>query len=442
MRDQPDQNRRRLMARLGIGALTAYAAPMLTGYDTANASGGSGGSGESRGGSGGRSSRVEPSRVVRRRKVSEPTPAPPELVLFISPARLGADTDTRLQGASYKIVQQRLLANGNIYRLQLPPGRDVPEALAELAQLFPDAVFDRNTLYTPEEFICSTGSCDAHTAIGWSGWSGSNIPRIGIIDTGVNPNHPALSGQKLHVYQTEMNERTAAGRQHGTAVASLLIGATDSRSPGLLPEAELFAVEAFHRGSGGEAADAYALAEAIDYLLEARVHVINMSFSGAENAVLHAMIRQARELGVGIVAAAGNGGPGAAPSYPAAWPEVIAVTAVNAALKPWRQANRGAWVTLAAPGVNLWTAASVSGGRLRSGTSYAAPFVTAVLAVERARDPSLDLESATARMIACAKDLGDAGYDETFGYGLVSSPDQCLKSITSKNMSIFNISVE
>lgn len=440
MPHQPDHTRRRLLARLGIGALTAYVAPVLAGFGTANASDGSGASGGSGGGSGGRSSGPEPSHAARRRRVSQP--APPELVLLFSPAHPGSDTDIRLQGASYSIVQQRLLADGHIYRLKLPPGREVPEALSELAQLFPGAIADRNTLYTPEEFVCSTEGCDAHEAISWSGWAGSIIPRIGIIDTGVNPDHSALSGQKLRLHQTEMNERTAAGRQHGTAVASLLIGAADSRTPGLLPEAELFAVEAFHRSNGGEAADAYALAEAIDHLLGARVHVINMSFSGAENAVLHAMIRRARDFGIGIVAAAGNGGPGAAPSYPAAWPEVIAVTAVDAGLKPWRQANRGAWVTLAAPGVNLWTAASVSGGRLRSGTSYAAPFVTAALAVERARDPSLDLTAATARLISCAKDLGAVGYDETFGYGLVSSPNQCLEVDASKKMRIFSISGE
>jgi subtilisin family serine protease len=190
--------------------------------------------------------------------------------------------------------------------------------------------------------------------------------------------------------------------------------------------AELHAVEAFHSVDGNEAADAFALAQALDTLIAARVSVINMSFSGPENAVLRMLVSRAHAAGIGLVAAAGNNGPGADPVYPAAWPEVIAVTAIDADQRPYRQANRGAYVTFAAPGVNLWTAASIAGGRLRSGTSYAAPFVTATLAVERERSPNLPLADQVQALIGCARDLGDAGFDNTFGHGLVSAPDQCL----------------
>lgn len=449
MTDTVNRERRRLMMRLGLMTVTAYAAPALTGIDSARASGGSGGSG---GGSGGgsrgerdgdrrRPVRNRPAQTRRgaaRQPAASPLPSPPELVLML-PA---SAPEVTLTGAGYRILQRTALADVQLYRLGLPDGRGHAEALAELALLFPDAVADRNMLYTPDELLCEDGDCGAQAMIGWSGWPSAMAPRIGMIDTGINVDHAALAGQRLHVRQSPLGERDAAGRQHGTAIAALLIGRINSRTPGLLPLAELHAVEAFHRQSGQEAADAYALAEAIDHLIRAGVSVINMSFSGPENQVLRAMVLRADQAGIGLVAAAGNGGAGAEPAYPAAWPEVIAVTAVDTGLKPYRQANRGAYVTLAAPGVNLWTAASISGGRLRSGTSYAAPFVTAVLAVERARTPDLDLGTHKQKLIACARDLGEAGFDDTFGNGLVTSPDQCLAAEAAEIPSNFFVSGE
>jgi subtilisin family serine protease len=128
---------------------------------------------------------------------------------------------------------------------------------------------------------------------------------------------------------------------------------------------------------------------------------------------------------VALVAAAGNGGAGAPPAYPAAWPHVLAVTAVDSRQRVYRQANQGPYISLAAPGVGVWTAASISGGRLKSGTSFAVPFVTAALAVQRLRAPDEALDITITQMIDCAQDLGEAGFDPVFGHGLVSAPGTC-----------------
>ncbi len=298
-------------------------------------------------------------------------------------------------------------------------------AQAELARLFPQGVTDVNHFYTPDDFTCTGADCAAHAMIGWAGWPSAMRPRIGMIDTGVNTAHPSLQGRRLRVFQVDLGNRDAAGRVHGTAIAAMLVGSVEGRVPGLLPDAELIAVEAFHASGAAEQADAFSVANAVSLLISERVDVINMSFSGPENAVLKRVIERAAELGIGLVAAAGNGGPGSPPAYPAAWPEVIAVTAVDARERVYRQANQGPYVALAAPGVNIWTAASVSGGRLRSGTSYATPFVTAALAVERMRIPDKSLADVTETLFACAKDLGEAGFDPVYGHGLVSSPEIC-----------------
>ncbi len=315
---------------------------------------------------------------------------------------------------------------GTIYRIEPPSGQSIADSLVDLAGLLPDALADENHLYTPDEFLCDDDGCAAHEMIGWSGWPSIYAPRIGMIDTGINTDHPALARQDLQVHQADLGGRTAAGRKHGTAIAAMLIGRLEYRVPGLVPNASLVAVEAFHRGYYGEQADVFSLAEAMDILLKADLNVINMSFSGPRNVVLEEMVKRSVEMGVAVVAAAVNDGPGAEPAYPAAFEPVLAVTAIDHNERAYRQANRGPYINFAAPGVRIWAAASISGGRLMSGTSYAAPFVTASLAVQRLRAPTVTLEQIVLEMSRCAKDLGEAGHDPIFGHGLVAAPGQCF----------------
>lgn len=395
--------RRALLARLGLGVGLAYAAPVLSGAGVARASGAS-----------------RPG--ISRASVSGPAPARPEMVVLLAP---GQDLQP-LRQAGYAVLSSRANAtlSRQAARLRPPAGRSMAEAQAEIARLLPGALAEANSLYRPEALTCEGADCAAQRLIGWQPQDLSARPRIGMIDTGVNADHPALRGQDLSLRQVPQEGRDPAGRQHGTAIAAMLVGRPEGRVPGLVPQARLVAIEAFHTRPDGAAADAFALLEALDILIQDGVQVINMSFSGPENPVLLQIIREAHEAGIGLVAAAGNGGPGAPPAYPAAWPEVIAVTALDGDLNPYRQAARGPHVDLAAPGVNLWTAASIEGGRLRSGTSYAAPFVSAAMAVAMARD-GLDARGARARLLACARDLGAPGRDPVFGQGLLASGSGC-----------------
>jgi hypothetical protein len=423
-----DTSRRRLLRKVGLGMGLAYVAPALTGLSVARASTGSGGGSRSRPSV----SRPSGAQPIRPRAVQQPAPQPvqrrspaplPEILAFVP---FGQSLAPAMTAGFTPIAQTEIAAlSGTLVRFALPRGRSMADATAQLAALFPDMVADANHLYTPDEFTCTGADCAAHAMIGWAGWPSAMRPRIGMIDTGVNTDHPSLQGRRLQVYQVDLGNRGAASRMHGTAIAAMLIGSVAGRVPGLLPDAELIAVEAFHASGSTEQADAFSVASALDLLIGAQVDVINLSFSGPANAVLKRVVERAAEMNIGLVAAAGNGGPGSGPVYPAAWPEVIAVTAVDAGERIYRQANQGPYVDLAAPGVNIWTAASISGGRLRSGTSYAAPFVTAALAVERMRMPEKVMADVTATLFACAKDLGAAGYDPVFGHGLVMSPEQC-----------------
>ena len=95
------------------------------------------------------------------------------------------------------------------------------------------------------------------------------------------------------------------------------------------------------------------------------VQVTNLSLSGPPNALLEQLLRRLAEGGIVIVAAAGNEGPKAGPAYPAAYADVIAVTAVDRMKRPYRRAGRGEHIDLSAPGVDIWTAASISGARTK-----------------------------------------------------------------------------
>ena len=117
-----------------------------------------------------------------------------------------------------------------------------------------------------------------------------------------------------------------------------------------------------------------------------------------------------------IVAAVGNAGPAAPPLFPAAYDGVAAVTAVDGEHQVYRRANRGDHVDFSAPGVDVLAATPGGGYATVSGTSFAAPFVTALIATREATQLSgVDVEIELQRE---AMDLGREGFDPVYGYGL------------------------
>ena len=109
------------------------------------------------------------------------------------------------------------------------------------------------------------------------------------------------------------------------------------------------------------ATDTISLLKALEWMKANDVKLINMSFAGPRDELVKDEIEELSSKGITFVAAAGNEGPAAEPAYPAAYPQVIAVTAVTKDLHNYRYANRGDHIDVAAPGVDIWTA--VPGGR-------------------------------------------------------------------------------
>jgi minor extracellular protease Epr len=342
----------------------------------------------------------------------------------------------RLFAQGFRLIEERPVPSigQTARRLAVPPDVTLEAARETVRGLAPGGEADFNHFYrseADETATCDGPHCAARSLIGWPEGvlaplsCGASVP-IGVIDTGINASHEALVSGRIEVHRLVEDDSLDPSRAiHGTAVAALLVGAADSRTPGLLPEAQLIAVDAFHTSAGDERADVFALVEAMDFLAGRGTRVLNLSLAGPPNAVLEEAIARLAAAGVVVVAAAGNGGPRAEPAYPAAYPTVIAVTAVDRSGAIYRRAGRGDHIDIAAPGVEVWTAASVRGARPKTGTSFAAPFVSAAAALLLGAEPNLAPADVRLRLKAAAQDLGETGEDPVFGAGLVQATGLC-----------------
>ncbi|WP_083347342.1 S8 family serine peptidase [Rhizobium sp. LCM 4573] len=370
-----------------------------------------------------------------RRRIIVPDRAPNEI------AALGLDETSIATLVQTGFVvddrQQIALTGSELVRLTIPQGMTLDAARQAVAAQAPSASVDFNHYYQPEQAgsaACGKSGCAlVRHMVGWPvepGKDGACItPQpIGLVDTAINAGHAAFDGARIEVIRLGKESLPRSGEQHGTAVAALLVGSPEGRTPGLLPSSELIAIDAFHRfGNTADIASAYDLVRALDLLAGRGVSVINLSLTGPPNLLLEQAVRTAVGQGAILIAAAGNDGPNAKPVYPAAYEDVIAVTAVDRARKPYRRAVRGPHIDIAAPGVGVWTAASISGARQKSGTSFAAPFVTAAAAVMRATRPELTPREIETELMRTAADMGTPGKDVIYGWGLLSAATLCAR---------------
>lgn len=380
--------------------------------------------------------RRAPERRVERRR---PAPArrathvPGEIVT------LGLDEAAvqRLTASGFTVRAREplRLSSTELVKLGVPRGMTLDRARQQVAEAAPSAIADLNHYFEPNQNTetsapCADGGCAlVRSAIGWptpdAGAACAATGAIGLIDTAINPAHPSLKDVKLDIVRLTEEKAPESGRQHGTAVAALIAGRRDSRAPGLLSNAHLIAVDAFQRKSSADIAETYDLVRAIDLLATRNVSVINMSLSGPHNRLLEKTVALVADRNIIQVAAAGNDGPRAKPVYPAAYPQMIAVTAVDRNFRPYRRAGRGDHIDVAALGASVWTAASIEGAAPRTGTSFAAPFVTAAVAILKASHPDMSAEEIARLVTQTAQDLGKPGKDPIFGWGVLDARQLC-----------------
>lgn len=243
---------------------------------------------------------------------------------------------------------------------------------------------------------------------------------IGLVDSAVEVGHPALAGAAIELADVVKTPLEASDAAHGTAMAGAILGG--DQAGGEARGARMLAIRAFSSGGagGGAARSAtFAVAQAIDLAAVRRVDVLNLSFAGPRDPIVIRLLSRAQQLGVLAIGAAGNAGPEAPPAYPAALPSVLAVTAIDGRDELFKRANRGAYVGLAAPGVDVIVAGPGGGYGISSGTSIAAAKVSGLAAAILGQSAGLAPAALHDLLRQTAIDLGPAGPDEAFGAGKV-----------------------
>lgn len=326
-------------------------------------------------------------------------------------------------GMGYRVVDS-LRLNGlgsTVLRVEVPRGVSVPAGRRALSGRFPGAIVDANHYFEPQARTVR----HARAAIGWkeaSAQCGKHL-RIGQIDTGVDITHQALRGQRVTFKSFHRHGRGPASKVHGTAVATMLVGRP--KWGGLVPGAALRAASMYEtKRDGSMVGSAIGLMRSLSWMATQRVHAVNLSIAGADNRLIRDSFAKARKKGLVLVAAAGNWGRADKPAYPAAYKQVMAITAVNSKKQPYSRASRGWYIDFAAPGVRIYTA--VPGGAKRmSGSSFAAPYVTAMLAAQVATGVTPKIPTLRKALRRHTEDLGKIGRDDVFGYGFVKLRPRC-----------------
>ena len=338
-----------------------------------------------------------------------------EWIALLTPEQMPA-----LRAANVRIVSQRpLSATGMVLvRVVVSDQDNLPGRAEALLRSLGATAADRNHIY--DERSGPSPDPDPEIAPEPSpapqGTSGGKTV-IGLIDTALVRKHAAFA--RANITERDFVESSnARPTAHGTAIASVLVGNERSHK-GLLPGARLVAASVFYQGdSGATGATTSALIAALDWMSGEGVQVVNMSLAGPPNQVLGQMIDTLSKRGMIVVAAVGNEGPSARPLYPAAFDPVVAVTAVDKQKHIYRWANQGPQVDFAAWGVNAPVARAKGGYGEESGTSFAAPVVAAAIADLVAKGGGT-ATAAVKSLIGRVEDLGPAGRDNTYGYGLV-----------------------
>lgn len=354
-------------------------------------------------------------------------------VVLIEPnAGVDQQTIARLVGASVEVVLPQI----GVAKLRVPPGQE--RALAERVQRsglvqFASPDYLRSIAVVPDDpdypQQWALPRIDAPAA--WQSTLGDSSVTVAVIDTGfdfAHPDRPAhlIAGPTYTSYASQDNCPTTATNQpqddngHGTHVGGT-IGAAFNNGigvAGLAPNVSMLVIKA--ADCAGQLADSD-VAQALHFAADAGAEVINMSFGGPDrDAVLDEAVQYALSKGVVLVAAAGNQGSGD-PFYPAWLPGVMAVSATDSSdAFASSFSNYGPDIAVAAPGVMILSTVPGSYG-YKSGTSMAAPHVSAVAALVRSVAPGLARAAVVQAIEEGAVAMGSGCPNVYYGYGRVDA---------------------
>ena len=355
-----------------------------------------------------------------------------EVVLQIA----GNNTVERLQAAVGRLgltllASENLAITGStVVRFRITNGRSPAEIIRALVAVQLVAVAQPNYLYTLQQQSSSPVPAtrgdttqgdaaqyvleklkmsDVHRMV-----RGGNVP-IAVIDSEIDVTHPDLEGAVAQRFDAVGAPEKP--HPHGTGMAGAI--AAHQRLLGTAPGARLLAVQAFSSNAANAESTTFNILKGINWSVQERARIINMSFAGPKDPSLERALKAAYDKGIVLIAAAGNAGPKSPPLFPGANPYVIAVTATDVDDKLFTGANRGKYISVAAPGVDILVPAPENSYQLTTGTSVAAAEVSGIVALLLERNPKLTPADIRRILTASARRLGPGERDNDFGSGLI-----------------------
>jgi thermitase len=258
------------------------------------------------------------------------------------------------------------------------------------------------------------------TEAGWTLSRGKKGVAIAVIDSGIDLDHPDLVHRLQKGYNVLAdNAIPEDDNGHGTHVAGIIASQPNNREgvAGITWFNPIMPIKALNSEGYGTSFD---VAKAIHWAVDHGAKVINLSLGNYQpSTMLEEAIRYAYDRDVVLIAASGNDST-AQPSFPAAYPEVISVGAVDPDLSFAHYSNYGTYLDVVAPGTNIASTFSQHRYAALSGTSMAAPHVTALAGLIRSLNPHLTNDDVKQIIIKTATDLGENGKDPYYGYGLIN----------------------
>ena len=376
--------------------------------------------------------------------------APADAAVTASGAQLGiASVDGILQAYGVTGVEQLFPETPEqgldaIYKLSFPADRDVLEMVAALSGDPAVAFAEPNHLYhlsgatvaAPDDALYAmqwhlnntgqTGGragADLRAADAWAVTTGAADVLIAVIDSGIDYRHEDLDDGRVRTDIdwdfVNLDDDAMDDNGHGTHVAGSIAAESNNGTgvTGLMWQASLVAYKVCDR-SGSCATDA--IAKAIRQAAHVDADIINMSLGGSCAQTIADAVNYAYfDRGTVIVAAAGNEAAGV--SYPAAFPPVIAVGAVDYNDRLAYFSNFGPEIDVVAPGVNVLSTIPNDNYETYSGTSMASPQVAAVAGLILAQHPGIENDMVRALIRQAVDDRGAVGYDIRYGYGRINA---------------------
>ena len=283
----------------------------------------------------------------------------------------------------------------------------------------------------------------------WNTTTGNRSILVAVIDTGIDYTHPDLADKYVALGYDWINGDSDPldDNGHGTHCAGI-IAAVINNALGIAGIANVTIM-------AEKGLDAYgygtedALANAIIHAVDQGADILSNSWGDYfDSYLIHDAVQYAYENGVLIIAAAGNDAQ-SNKLYPAAYDEVIAVTATDSFDNPAYFTNFGDWVEVAAPGVNIYSTMPTYYVTLNdygysmnydnmSGTSMACPHVAGVAALIWSQFPKATRDWVRAQLRFTANDLGDPGFDDYYGYGRINARNAVERAPLDHDILIFD----